>query len=77
MNQHGRAPAGVLTPEFVDRFAIVGPPEHCVERLVELVELGLTRFVVCGALGWTDAAEEQLSRELLETEVLPALRAAL
>ncbi len=77
MNQHGRAPAGVLTPEFVDRFAVVGPPDHCVERLVELVELGLTRFVVCGALGWTDASQEQLSRELLTSEVIPALRATL
>ena len=74
MNQHGRAPAGVLTPEFLDRFAVVGPPDHCVERLLELVELGVTRFVVCGALGWTDTSQEQLSRELLTSEVMPALR---
>jgi len=76
MNQHGRAPAGILTSAFLDRFAILGSPDHCTERLARLVECGLTRFVICGALGWTDRAEEQVSRELLISEVLPALRAA-
>jgi 5,10-methylenetetrahydromethanopterin reductase len=76
MNQHGQAPTGVLTPEFVDRFAVVGPPDRCVERLVELVELGLTRFVVCGPLGWTDPEAERISQDLLTSEVLPALRGA-
>jgi 5,10-methylenetetrahydromethanopterin reductase len=76
MNHHGRAPAGVLPPEFVDRFAVVGSPDRCVERLVELVDLGLTRFVVCGPFGSTQPLEEERSRELLTSEVLPALRAA-
>ncbi|MCP4906041.1 MAG: LLM class flavin-dependent oxidoreductase [bacterium] len=74
MNQHGRAPEGVLTADFVDRFAVVGTPDHCVDRLARLVELGITRFVICGPLGWTDPAEEQISRDLLTAEVLPALR---
>ena len=76
MNHHGRAPQGVLTPEFVDRFAVVGSPDHCVERLAELVDLGLTRFVVCGPFGSTEPREEERSRKLLTSEVLPALRAA-
>ncbi len=76
MNRHGRAPAGVLTPAFLDRFAVLGPPDRCVERLIQLVDAGLTRFVVCGALGWTDPREERVSREILVSEVLPALRVA-
>jgi len=76
MNQHGRAPAGVLTPEFLDRFTVIGSPDRCVERLCELADLGLTRFVVCGPLGWTDPAAEKISRDLLTSEVLPAFRAA-
>lgn len=76
MNQHGRAPVGVLTSDFVDRFTIAGPPDRCVERLAELVEIGLTRFVVCGPFGSGEPREEQRSRELLTSEVLPALRAA-
>ena len=74
MNRHGRAPAGVLTRDFIRRFAIAGPLEHCVERLLELVEAGLSRFVVCGPLGSTDPHEERVSQELLVSEVLPALR---
>ncbi len=74
MNRHGRAPAGVLTRDFIRRFAVAGPPEHCVERLLGLVEAGLSRFVVCGPLGATDPHEERVSQELLVSEVLPALR---
>jgi len=37
-----------LGRDFVERFAIVGPPEHCVRRLRELVALGIERFVVLG-----------------------------
>ena len=36
MNDHSRAgsaQAGQLTAGFVDRFGIVGPPEHCIARL--------------------------------------------
>ena len=28
--------AGTLTPDFIDRFAIAGPPDHCIARLREL-----------------------------------------
>ena len=75
MNRHGHAPTGVLTSGFLDRFAILGRPDYCTERLMQLVDRGLTRFVVCGALGWTDPDEERVSRDLLISEVLPALRA--
>jgi 5,10-methylenetetrahydromethanopterin reductase len=74
MTHHGTAPPGVLTASFVDGFAVVGPPERCIERLAALVARGLSRFVVCGPTGRVDPAEEQRSRELLVGEVLPGLR---
>ena len=37
-----------LTWCFVERFAIVGSPEHCIERLLQLHALGINRFVVVG-----------------------------
>lgn len=58
---------------FVSRFAVVGTPEHCVERLVELARLGIERFVVFGPGFYDDGA----NGSLFATEVMPAVRAAL
>ena len=74
LNRHGHAPTGVLSRDFIGRFAIVGPPDDCVKRLLELVGAGLSRFVICGPLGWTDPQQERVSQELLASEVLPAFR---
>jgi 5,10-methylenetetrahydromethanopterin reductase len=64
-----------LTPEFVRRFAIVGPPDHCTERMLELASRGLQRFYVVGPgfypESWGDA------RDLFAREVMPALRVEL
>src|SRR5262249_30346334 len=38
-----------LTPDFVARFAVVGPPDVCVDRLTALAALGLERFVITGS----------------------------
>jgi 5,10-methylenetetrahydromethanopterin reductase len=79
MHQHTRAgspQAGRLTDEFVDRFGIVGPPEHCVRRLRELVDLGIDRSVVVGP---SIDADRELARRAIQTfvrEVLPALKEA-
>jgi 5,10-methylenetetrahydromethanopterin reductase len=63
-----------LTPEFVDRFAVVGPPETCAARLTELTELGLERFVITGASFGSDPEAARTADRLLTTEVLPAVR---
>jgi 5,10-methylenetetrahydromethanopterin reductase len=78
MTRHGDvgAASGTLPPEFVERFAVVGPPDDCVARLAELVDAGLERMVVCGPTGFVDPVAERRSRELLVREVLPGLRAA-
>ena len=80
MTRHGdvheteRLTEGTLSPEFVRRFAIVGSPDRCTERLLALRKAGLERFVVVGPgfypLGWGAAAG------LFAKEVIPALRAA-
>ncbi len=54
MNTHGnigaidRLGGAQLDFDFVRRFAIVGSPEHCIERLLELHRLGIERFVIVG-----------------------------
>jgi 5,10-methylenetetrahydromethanopterin reductase len=63
-----------LAPGFVDRFAVVGPPDRCVERLGELAGLGLERFVVTGPTFQADRDDARLARRLFAAEVLPALQ---
>jgi 5,10-methylenetetrahydromethanopterin reductase len=63
-----------LRPEFVDRFAVVGPPDVCAQRLRSLADLGLDRFVITGASFRADRDHARESQQLLATELLPALR---
>jgi 5,10-methylenetetrahydromethanopterin reductase len=64
----------VLAPEFVDRFAVVGSPPRCVERLTELAGLGIERFVVTGATLGADRDDARAAAERFTTDVMPALR---
>jgi 5,10-methylenetetrahydromethanopterin reductase len=61
-----------LADAFVDRFAIVGPPERCVARLTELAGLGIERFVVTGPTFGADRDAARAAGHLLAHEVLPA-----
>ncbi|MGZ4689803.1 MAG: LLM class flavin-dependent oxidoreductase [Acidimicrobiia bacterium] len=63
-----------LEPEFVDRFAVVGSPDVCVERLGALAGLGLERFVITGASFRADREHARTAEALLTREVLPAVR---
>lgn len=69
-----RVRGGPLSPDFIRRFAVVGPPDHCTERLLALRAMGIGRFVVVGPgfypAEWGEAAG------LFAREVIPALRAA-
>ena len=66
--------AGTLTNAFVDRFAIVGGPDRVVERLRGLAKLGLDKVAISGGTRGASAADGAVSRRMLETDVLPALR---
>jgi len=79
MKAHTRgdsAQAGVLTPEFIDRFAVTGTPDQCIARLKRLAALGLDRVAITGALRGVSETDAAKSRALLEQEVLPAVRAS-
>lgn len=75
-NEHLRNDARhneALDADFVDRFAVVGPPERCIGRLEELVALGISRLVLTGpglGAGGDDARE---ANRLLTREILPAM----
>ena len=66
--------AGTLTDDFVDRFAIVGTPDRCIERLRSLAALGLDKVAISG--GTRGAPEEHIpvNRELVVKHVLPGMR---
>ena len=77
MKQHTRGDsrqAGILTDDFIDRFAIVGTPDRCIERLKSLAKLGLDKVAL--SAGTRGAPEEHvpLARELVVKEVIPGMR---
>jgi 5,10-methylenetetrahydromethanopterin reductase len=68
--------AGTLTDDFIDRFAIVGRPERCIERLKSLAALGLDKVAVSGASRGAAESDIAVGRRLVTMEVLPGLKAA-
>jgi 5,10-methylenetetrahydromethanopterin reductase len=66
--------AGTLTGDFVDRFAIVGPPRRCIERLQSLAKLGLDKVAISGGTRGAPAEAAAMSRQLVVQQVLPAMR---
>ncbi len=72
---HEKLSGASLTQEFVERFAIVGTPEHCTERLLQLTALGIERFVIVGPGFHPEARND--GKSLFVTEVMPAVRAAI
>ena len=72
--QNDSAQAAALTPEFIQEYAAVGSPEQVLERLVRLRELGLDKIAVNGNWRHARGGVGQAARQLIETEVLPALR---
>lgn len=77
MAHHGRPEshqARLLTDEFVDWFAIAGDPGYCVERLQELVDLGIRHiYVIGGAADSSPLAVIEAEGRLAE-QVIPHLR---
>jgi len=67
----GAPQAELLTPEFIDRYAIVGPPETCLHRLRELEALGLERLTLIGPTSGADREAARRAEQLLTQELLP------
>ncbi|SRR5579875_471177 len=77
MDRHGHAQAshtGVITDSFVDRWAVVGPAGHCIERLAELIAAGLDSVVI--GLSGRGLNNEEVGQAWTRfaREVMPALR---
>jgi 5,10-methylenetetrahydromethanopterin reductase len=66
--------AGTLTDDFVDRFAIVGPPDRCIERLRSLAALGLDKVAISGGMRGADVDAAVVGRQLVAEHVLPGMR---
>jgi 5,10-methylenetetrahydromethanopterin reductase len=62
----------VLDAEYIDKFAIVGPPAECIERIHEIVELGIKRFGLVTPLYGEESGNE--SYAMTTGVVIPALR---
>jgi 5,10-methylenetetrahydromethanopterin reductase len=71
--QVGSPQAATLTPDFIDRFGVVGPADACVRRLTELADLGLDKLIITGPTLGADRDEARAARERFAAEVLPAL----
>lgn len=66
--------ARMLSTEFIDHFAVVGPPDRCIEKLRGLAGLGLDKLFL--ATNFTLRNETGLKAiALAAKEVLPGLRA--
>jgi 5,10-methylenetetrahydromethanopterin reductase len=66
--------AGVLTPDFIDRFAVAGAPDQVIRRLRGLRGLGLDKIAISGGMRGASVEDAAMSRTLLEREVLPVVR---
>ena len=76
MHEHGRpgsAQAAAVTADFGRAFGVFGPPDYCVQRIGELIELGIDRFILRG--GPLDPSQpDSEANERFATEVAPQLR---
>lgn len=59
---------------FIDRFAIVGGPGYCIDRLGELIATGLERLVLLTGSRDADPGHVAASMARISEEVIPALR---
>lgn len=71
-NMRDRDVSVVPPAAFVDQSAIAGPPERCIGRIREVIDLGIDRIAVLGPPVDADEDEEKRCAELLVREVLPA-----
>ena len=77
MHSHGRpgsAQAAAVTAEFGRDFGVFGPPDHCAQRLGELIELGIDKFFLVGS-PIDPSVPASAASERFVAEVAPQLRA--
>lgn len=77
MTMHTRADsrqADVLTPEFIQRFGVVGPPDACADKLNDLIAMGLDKVIIVGPSLGADRDKALAAMARFPQEVLPLLK---
>ncbi|MBD3647675.1 MAG: LLM class flavin-dependent oxidoreductase, partial [Pseudomonadales bacterium] len=75
MKEHTRTDskqANILTPEFIDQYAIVGDAEHCIERIQAIEAMGVDKIVVIGPTAGADRQAARDAEVMMASEVLTA-----
>ncbi|MCE2507937.1 MAG: LLM class flavin-dependent oxidoreductase [Nitrosopumilaceae archaeon] len=72
--QQGGQQAMALTDDFIDRYAIIGSPEYCADKLTDLRKLGVTKFAIIGPNFVMSTPEAEAAAARFTGEVLPLLR---
>ncbi len=76
--RHGRgdaAHAQALPRDFIQRFAVIGPAETCIQKLSALRQLGIERMFIIGPRHDQFGEEAHRAQERFAELVMPALRA--
>ena len=71
--REGSAQSAQVTQEFAGSFGVFGPPDYCVQRLGELIELGITRFFIAGTTLDPSHPNSECSERFV-SDVAPQLR---
>ena len=71
--REGSAQSAQVTQEFAGSFGVFGPPDYCVQRLGELIELGVTRFFITGTTLDPSQPYSECSERFVN-EVIPQLK---
>ena len=75
MNKHAQSDGDqttVLTDEFMSQYAILGEPQHCIERLQAIAALGIDKVCIAGpALRVAPGNAGEAARRLA-TDIMPA-----
>ncbi|MBH66923.1 MAG: hypothetical protein CMM58_01070 [Rhodospirillaceae bacterium] len=75
--RHGRAEAThaqQMPIEFIERFAIIGSAENCINKLEAIQNLGIQRIFVIGPRPDHFGQEAYIASERFANEVIPAFR---
>lgn len=73
--EYGSPQSRTIPAVFIDRYAIIGPPDYCIDRLTKLAELGITRFIVSTTPGGVDRQISSRFRSRFAHEVMPNVEA--
>ena len=75
VHNRSRTPqTAILTSEFARQYGVFGPPAYCIERLRELMGLGLGRLVIVGPARDAEPSQIKRAEQRFATEVMPVLR---